>query len=149
MECYGNLLIREKTFNWILERSSDLIRVVTDGKGPLAELIDFSQLKFRERDDIEFVFKYWRDTSRKFDGPLLWDIRLRQYLANRYDNRDNAFDWDYHMKLKDSVSYFDNRILNALLFTSPSIVDGEHEALGLKSENPCMIAPIELWLLSI
>jgi dynein assembly factor 3 len=35
-------------------------RVITDSKGPLSKLIDFGALKFRERDDLEFGFKFWR-----------------------------------------------------------------------------------------
>ena len=27
------------------------------------------------------------------------DLRQRQYLGPRYDCRQNAYDWDYHMKL--------------------------------------------------
>ena len=102
LECYGNLMIRQKTANWLQTVSSDLIRVVTDGKGLLGSLVDVSQLKFRERDDIEFVFKFWRDAQNKsFQASQLWDYRLRQYYTTRYDVRDNAIDWDYHMKFKD------------------------------------------------
>ena len=55
-------------------------RVITDSKGPLAKLIDFGALKFRERDDLEFVFKFWRDSKKPFDAKALWDHRLRSYL---------------------------------------------------------------------
>jgi dynein assembly factor 3 len=98
LEIYGNLLIRKKTMEWIQEKSTDLIRVITDNTGILSGVLDFQNLKFRERDDIEFVFKFWRDSSRSFDGPALWDIRLRNYLQRRYDSKDNIFDWDYNMK---------------------------------------------------
>jgi dynein assembly factor 3 len=87
--------------DWIQEKATDLIRVMTDNEGTLSEVIDFGNLKFRERDDIEFVLKFWRDTSRNFDGPALWDIRLRNYLQRRYDSKDNIFDWDYNMKYVD------------------------------------------------
>lgn len=72
LEVYGNLQIREKTETWIKQQSTNLIRVVTDKSGFLSDLIDFTQLKFRERDDIEFVLKFWRDDSRKFDATKLW-----------------------------------------------------------------------------
>jgi len=31
----------------------------------------------------------------------MWDGRLRQYLAARYDSRKGAFDWDLSMKLHE------------------------------------------------
>lgn len=64
-------------------------RVITDSKGPLSKLIDFGALKFRERDDLEFVFKFWREseTKRPFDVKVLWDHRLRTYLKRFYSKR--------------------------------------------------------------
>ncbi|KAI8926916.1 hypothetical protein BC831DRAFT_454358 [Entophlyctis helioformis] len=102
LECYGNLLVRQKTAQWIKSHASDLIRAITDGKGILGKLIDVSSLKFRERDDIEFVFKYWRDDKRSFDAKALWDNRLRAHYGVRYDARDNAIDWDYHFKVRET-----------------------------------------------
>ncbi|KAJ3285502.1 Dynein assembly factor 3, axonemal [Borealophlyctis nickersoniae] len=100
LELYGNILVREKTAAFIREQASQLIRVVTDGTGLLSKIMDFSQLKFRERDDLEFVFKFWRDEKRSFDVVRLWDVRLRRLYGIRYDSRENVIDWDYHMKLK-------------------------------------------------
>ncbi len=94
--------------------------VITDSKGPLSKLIDFGALKFRERDDLEFVFKFWREseTKRPFDVKVLWDHRLRTYLKRfystaillimqrRYNTRENIFDWDYNMKLLERVCRF-------------------------------------------
>nr|KAJ3421420.1 Dynein assembly factor 3, axonemal [Polyrhizophydium stewartii] len=74
---------------------------MTDEKGLLGKLIDFSALRFRERDDIEFVLKFWRDTTRPFDAQALWEVRLRRHYGVRYDMRDNAIDWDYNMRLRD------------------------------------------------
>lgn len=33
------------------------------------------------------------------------DLRMRSYYGIRYDLRDNLFDWDYQMKLKDKVHW--------------------------------------------
>ncbi|KAI8902099.1 hypothetical protein BC833DRAFT_617068 [Globomyces pollinis-pini] len=106
LELHGNLLIREKTFNWLINYASKLIRIVTDEQDTISPIVDFSNLKFRERDDIEFVFKFWRELKRQFDAPMLWDFRSRQLLNRRYDNRTNIFDWDYNMKLveRDNLS---------------------------------------------
>jgi dynein assembly factor 3 len=112
LECFGNLLVREKTRDYIKEKASELIRfrsayltkrVITDGKGLIASIINFSALKFRERDDIEFVFKFWRDEKRSFDSLALLDYRMRKYLGKRFDSKENIVDWDYNMKLLDRV----------------------------------------------
>lgn len=51
---------------------ASMCRVVTDNKGFLSSVFDFSQLKFKERDDLEFVFKFWLDESKRFDIDALW-----------------------------------------------------------------------------
>ena len=62
--------------------------------------LDLSQLKFRERDDLEAIFKAWRRADDKaFDVRRLWDERMRLYLKTRYDARANVADWDYNMRL--------------------------------------------------
>ncbi|KAH6561236.1 hypothetical protein BASA50_000242 [Batrachochytrium salamandrivorans] len=101
LECYGNLLLRKKTSSWINSQSSSLIRAMTDGTGILGKMIDFSNLKFRERDDIESVLKFWRDEKKSFDAKSLWDARLQKFYGKRYDTRDNSIDWDYHMTIRD------------------------------------------------
>ncbi|KAJ3043662.1 Dynein assembly factor 3, axonemal [Rhizophlyctis rosea] len=72
LELYGNILLREKSAAFMKERASELIRVVTDEKGHLAKVFDFSQLKYRERDDLEFVFKFWRDEKKQYEVDKLW-----------------------------------------------------------------------------
>ena len=72
LEVYGNTLVRDKTAQFIKQESSKLIRCLTDQKGPLSSILDFSHLKFRERDDLEFVFKFWRDEKKSFDISKLW-----------------------------------------------------------------------------
>ena len=91
---------------------------------------DFSALKFRERDDLEAIFKFWRNDDPKSENcfwqgrhrkgrgrhavptrPLLrpcrafpvaelWDHRLRTYHKTRYDSRANMADWDHSMNLR-------------------------------------------------
>lgn len=59
-------------------------------------------LKFKERDFLEAIFKFWRShETRDFDAAKCWDLRLRQHLKSRYDGIPNIFDWDYNMKLVD------------------------------------------------
>jgi dynein assembly factor 3 len=68
LEVYANILLRDKTAQWINEYVSTLINHLVAPH----PFLDFSLLKFRERDDIEFVFKFWRDLKKPFDCPRLW-----------------------------------------------------------------------------
>jgi dynein assembly factor 3, axonemal len=104
LEIYGNLMIRSKTNEYVSSKATELIRTVTDQTGILSKIIDFKLCKYRELDDIEFVFQFWR-SDRGFDGSALWDSRLRQYLKSRYDARENVFDWEYNMKLMDRTPH--------------------------------------------
>lgn len=87
-------------------------RMVTDFDYLEAHLpvFNFSQLKFKERDQLESIFKFWRNSDPKiFDICRHWDERLRQYLAVRYDSRENIYDWDYSMKLSKKASIINSR----------------------------------------
>ena len=46
---------------------------------------------------------------------LIRDLRLRQYLRERYDSIPNVFDWDFHMKLADKGVTVD--LLWSVVFT--------------------------------
>ncbi|KAI8620902.1 hypothetical protein BC830DRAFT_394687 [Chytriomyces sp. MP71] len=100
LEVFGNINVREKTYEIVKNYATQLILLLCDCEGSLAPLFDFSPLKSRERDDLEVVFKFWRDDVKKtYDIEKLWDIRLRSFYGVRYGMRENAADWDYHMKL--------------------------------------------------
>ena len=63
-------------------------------------ILDLSQMKFKERDFLEAIFKFWRNPDRSlFDVEKTWDLRLRKHLGVRYDVIPSVFDWDYSMKL--------------------------------------------------
>ncbi|XP_013396625.1 dynein assembly factor 3, axonemal [Lingula anatina] len=102
MELFGNTLVRQQTCEYLESMSNEFIKMVTDfdhleKKMPI---IDMSSLKFKERDFLEGIFKFWRNKDHQiFDVSKCWDLRLRQYLGTRYDARNGVFDWDYNMKL--------------------------------------------------
>ncbi|XP_075461568.1 dynein axonemal assembly factor 3 isoform X2 [Ascaphus truei] len=104
LELYGNSLIRSHTATYLREKSDLFIRYVTDtdfqhSKMPLLNL---TALKFKERDRLEAIFKFWRNADPQiFQVDKLWDIRNRQYLGSRYDSRKGSYDWDLSMKLHD------------------------------------------------
>ncbi|KAJ3320104.1 Dynein assembly factor 3, axonemal [Boothiomyces sp. JEL0866] len=102
LDLYNNTFVSERTSGYITSASKSLIKTVTDSKGVLQDTISLSNLKYRERDDLEFVLKFY--IAKQFQASTLWDTRLRNLLRSRYDSRDNVFDWDYNMKLLDSDS---------------------------------------------
>lgn len=106
IELFGNTLVRQQSAEYTEKMASEFIRMVTDSDYLEKKLpiVDLSLLKFKERDFLEGIFKFWRNKERKkmdFDVEKSWDLRLRQYLGARYDSQKGAFDWDYHMKIID------------------------------------------------
>jgi len=112
LEVYGDICVREKTEKFIKERAYDLIRTITDydeSKSKISKIIDVSHLKFRERDDLEFVFKFWRNPKNNYDIVKYWDYRLRTYYKRRFDYIENMCDWDYQMKLKPKADIINQK----------------------------------------
>ncbi|XP_060072383.1 dynein axonemal assembly factor 3-like isoform X1 [Ylistrum balloti] len=112
LELFGNLLVRKQSCEYVEKMATEFIKMVTDfdyleKKLPI---FDLSQLKYKERDFLESIFKVWRLSDTKFfDAEKVWDLRLRQLMGTRYDNRLNIFDWDLNMKLV----YRDADIINS------------------------------------
>ncbi len=61
-------------------------------------IFDLRMLKYRERDDVESVLKFWKGT-KPFEIGKLWESRSRIYFGQRYDSKDNLMDWDFHFRL--------------------------------------------------
>ncbi|XP_035662777.1 dynein assembly factor 3, axonemal-like [Branchiostoma floridae] len=104
LEVFGDALVREQTADYIRSKATDFIKLITDADRLARDmpLIDMSMLKFRERDAMEAICKFWRDTEDKsFDIVKFWDARQRRYLEVRYDSRKNVYDWDRTMKLHE------------------------------------------------
>ncbi|KAK2177949.1 hypothetical protein NP493_570g00008 [Ridgeia piscesae] len=104
LELFGNSLVRRQCMDYVEKMAPEFIKMVTDSdylekKMPM---INLSLLKYKERDMLEAIFKFWRQpdkTKAAFDVDKCWDLRLRRYLGVRYDAIPNVFDWDYSMKL--------------------------------------------------
>ncbi|XP_043195603.1 dynein axonemal assembly factor 3-like [Amphibalanus amphitrite] len=104
LEIVGNTLVRPSTARYIAETATKLIDLVTGGDDCAAlPLVSLAELRHRERDQIVAVFQFWRSSDPKIDIAHMWDLRLRQQLAQRYDARSGVFDWDYYMRLKDRL----------------------------------------------
>uniref|UniRef100_A0A8C0FX55 Dynein axonemal assembly factor 3 n=1 Tax=Chelonoidis abingdonii TaxID=106734 RepID=A0A8C0FX55_CHEAB len=104
LELLGNSLIRSPTAAYLQEKSDLFIRYVTDPDFQQCHLgaVDLSALKFKERDQLESIFRFWRNPDpQAFPIARLWDLRVRQYLGTRYDARRGVCDWDLTMKLHE------------------------------------------------
>jgi len=107
LEVFGNSLVRKITLDHITQKANEMIRWITDSDhlAKVNPVWNFSLLKYKERDQLESIFKFWRNGDpRTFDVAKCWEARLRQLLANRYDTRVNGYDWDYSMQLKDKAN---------------------------------------------
>eukprot|EP01041_Mallomonas_annulata_P012230 gene12230-25681_t len=103
LEIYGNCKVQERTCRYIEELGQELRQLIAFEKGKLGQIIDFSYLKFREKDELEDVLKSYA-RSNPFDVDSLRDHRLRGYYAERYDSRLPLSDWDWHTGIKPTAS---------------------------------------------
>ncbi|XP_060639057.2 dynein axonemal assembly factor 3 [Anolis sagrei] len=104
LELMGNTLLRSQTASYLQEKASLFIQCVTDSDFQVTHLpsVDLSRLKFKERDQLESIFRFWRNPDpQAFQIKQLWDLRVRQYLGSRYDARRGVCDWDLTMKLHE------------------------------------------------
>ncbi|XP_053545917.1 dynein axonemal assembly factor 3 [Bombina bombina] len=104
VELFGNSLIRSQTATYLQEKCDLFIRYVTDPdfQQTVMPSLNLNALKYKERDELENMFKFWRTTDPKlFPIENFWDLSNRQYLGRRYDSRNGAYDWDLTMKLQD------------------------------------------------
>ncbi|KAI4460626.1 dynein assembly factor 3 axonemal [Holotrichia oblita] len=98
MELYGNMITRPAVSQYLKQTATGFIDMITDYE-VLKRIMPFVTIdvRYKERDYIENLFKFWRGTS-SFDIQDCWDKRLRKSLGVRYDNKFGAFDWDLHMR---------------------------------------------------
>ena len=103
LEIYGNCKLQDRTARYVEQLGHELRFLIADGKGRMEDLIDLSQLRYRERDGLEEAFKCY--SSRiKFDVEELRDHRLRGLYGERYDSRKPLTDWDYYHSIKAKAS---------------------------------------------
>ncbi|XP_058564569.1 dynein axonemal assembly factor 3 isoform X3 [Neofelis nebulosa] len=106
LEVWGNALLRPQVAAFVRAQADRLARLVPEPHRLAEQLpwLSLSALKFRERDALEAVFRFWAGGEKGpevFPMSRLWDSRLRHYLGSRYDARRGVSDWDLHMKLHD------------------------------------------------
>lgn len=100
MELFGNTLVRPAIAKYLTSKARQLVDVITDLDYcyEVMKNINLDNLKYKERDYLEILFKYWC-ASDPFFICELWDRRIRKFLTIRYDARIGVFDWDLHMRL--------------------------------------------------
>eukprot|EP00069_Balaena_mysticetus_P003469 bmy_16794T0 len=106
LEMWGNALLRPPVAAFVRAQAGRLARLVPEPDRLAEQLpwLSLGALKFRERDALEAVFRFWAGGEKgpeAFPMSRLWDSRLRHYLGSRYDARRGVSDWDLHMKLHD------------------------------------------------
>lgn len=106
LEVWGNALLRPPVAAFVRAQADRLAHLVLEPDRLANQLpwISLGALKFRERDVLEAVFRFWASGEKgpeAFPMSRLWDSRLRHYLGSRYDARRGVSDWDLHMKLHD------------------------------------------------
>ncbi|KAF8566820.1 hypothetical protein P879_04663 [Paragonimus westermani] len=117
LELFGNTMIREFTATYLrhvatefIKYRIELIYVYTDYRITTSfedstkclQFMNMMHLRFRERDVLESIFKFWREKDENiFNIFKCWDYRLRRHLGTRYDAIPNVFDWDCSITLHD------------------------------------------------
>ena len=59
LDFYGNVLLRDKSNQYLDEIAHELIQLVTEDskcKSVIKDLVNFETLKFKERDELEDIF---------------------------------------------------------------------------------------------
>lgn len=101
LEIWCNTRLRPRCNQYLMELSAYLLKYLAREEGPLERYLDVSHLKYKERDEVEHIIKFWRDQSKsEFDIDQLREFRQRNHYGVRYDARQNLVDWDYVMSLE-------------------------------------------------
>ncbi|KAI1896302.1 hypothetical protein AGOR_G00093390 [Albula goreensis] len=103
LEVFGNSEIRSQTEQTLKQTACQLSLAVTDTLNtPTNPCLDTTMLRFKDRDELDRIFKQWIHPPSSQSLAKLWDSRVRHHLGTRYDSRRGCFDWDLSMKLHQS-----------------------------------------------
>lgn len=102
LEIFGNVKVQERTARYIEQLGQKLISLAVNSIATL-EIVDLQHLKYKDRDNLENVFKSY---SRKIPCDMinLRDHRLRGYYAERYDSRRALGDWDWQYSYRETAA---------------------------------------------
>eukprot|EP00057_Strongylocentrotus_purpuratus_P002075 XP_003723796.2 PREDICTED: dynein assembly factor 3, axonemal [Strongylocentrotus purpuratus] len=83
LEIFGNTLIRQQVSDYIVSRSNELLRMVTDVDylSQRMPAVHLSALKFKERDQMEAILKFLRNPDpRTADIAKFWQAKREKYV---------------------------------------------------------------------
>ncbi|XP_061088794.1 dynein axonemal assembly factor 3-like isoform X2 [Conger conger] len=100
LEVFGNSEIRSQSECILKQTASQLSLTVTDTLNTSTNpCLDTTMLRFKDRDELDRIFKQWIHPPSSQSMSKLWDSRVRHHLGTRYDSKLGCFDWDLSMKL--------------------------------------------------
>jgi dynein assembly factor 3 len=86
LEVFGNCMVQDRTARYIARLGRELIDLVCSGsrasEHALADIVDLSLLKHRQKDALETIFRSWA-CNVACDMPAFWDHRLRNFYGQR------------------------------------------------------------------
>lgn len=101
LDVYGNALMREITAAQVRNVVQRLRKAMEVDGSALQQMVSFSEMKYKERDFVEGQLSHWNRDASVVDIEAQWTQRVRQEMAERYDNRDNIIDWDFVFRLTE------------------------------------------------
>lgn len=111
LDLWGNCKIRDKTDAYLQGVVNELIQLVTEDErcqSVLKGMINFDNLKFKERDALEDVLSSYHN-AHEYDIEKYRDTRLRAHYKERYDVRRNMVDWDYSFYVSKMCKHINSR----------------------------------------
>jgi dynein assembly factor 3 len=102
LEVFGNSKVQTRTSEYI-ERMGQKLRALAVSGTSTLNLFDTSYLKYREKDELENIFKTY-SRSTPFDIDALRDQRMRGYYEDRFDSRKALYDWDWQYCMHPKAS---------------------------------------------
>ncbi|GET89704.1 hypothetical protein, conserved [Leishmania tarentolae] len=101
LDVYGNALLRDITAAQVRNVVQRLRKALENDTSSLLRIASFEEMKSKERDFVESQLAHWNRDASVADIREQWSQRVRQEMAERYDNRDNIIDWDFVFHLTE------------------------------------------------
>jgi dynein assembly factor 3, axonemal len=101
LDVYGNAVMREITAAQVRNVVQRLRKALETDSSALQRIVSFEEMKHKERDFVEGQLLHWSRDASVVDIEAQWMQRVRQEMAERYDNRDNIIDWDFVFHLTE------------------------------------------------
>ncbi|KAG5500940.1 hypothetical protein GH5_04528 [Leishmania sp. Ghana 2012 LV757] len=101
LDVYGNALMRDITAALVRNVVQRLRKALEADSSALRRIASFEEMKSKERDFVESQLAHWNCDASAANIKEQWAQRVRQEMAERYDNRDNIIDWDFVFHLQE------------------------------------------------